>query len=104
VVYFIRAKDGGPVKIGSSIHLLLRLKQLQANSPVELELVAATEGSARFEREVHSRFQHCRLHGEWFEPIDELLNFMAEIGLPEELGEIPDYKAAYKSPWPYRPK
>lgn len=104
MVYFIRQKGGGPIKIGHAIYPLLRLKQIQACSPVEVELIAAMHGSAKLERELHLRFSSSRLHGEWFDDSEELLSYTEEVGLPEDLGGLPDYKAEYKAVFPYRPK
>lgn len=104
MVYFIQQKNGGPIKIGSSVHPLLRLKQIRAHSPVEVELIAAIEGSAKLERELHAKFADNRLHGEWFTSTEELVSYIKDIGLPEDLGKLPDYNSGNTSLCPYREK
>lgn len=103
-VYFIQSPDGGPIKIGHTLHPLLRLKQIQAHSPVPVAIKAAMSGTPKLEKEYHARFKALRLHGEWFEPDAELISFMDEIGLPDNLGQVPNYNADFKSVSPYRPK
>lgn len=71
-LYFIGSQDG-PVKIGVTTNLAQRLEHLQTASPVRLEVLAATEADTWLEREYHRFFNHCRLHGEWFDRSDNLL-------------------------------
>lgn len=77
-VYFIQT-SGGPVKIGRSIRPEVRLAEIQLMSPVPLHLAAAIPGGADKETELHRRFAYCRLHGEWFDPVPELMDLILEI-------------------------
>jgi hypothetical protein len=81
MIYFIRRPDGGPIKIGTTIRLTERLKQLIAEHGPGLEVLAVAEGSYDRERELHRRFSHLR-HGrtEQFEPGDDLVGFIVAEG------------------------
>lgn len=85
-IYFIRQADSpgvtpdthypgvGPIKIGWSSGIDTRLAEIQRMCPVQLVLLGIIEeATMAFERELHTRFRHLRLHGEWFEPSVELL-------------------------------
>lgn len=74
VVYFVQSAIGGPIKIGQSLDPQSRLKELQTGSPFELRLLAVTSNYT--ESELHSQFSFARLHGEWFEPVCELLDLI----------------------------
>jgi len=67
-VYFIQAKEGGPVKIGWTVNPAARLKALQAASPYKLVVRFTLPGTQRLEHYLHERFAPWRLEGEWFEP------------------------------------
>lgn len=69
--YFLQAAEDGPIKIGSSRNLLTRLRGLMTMSPVRLTLLGVMEGD--YEEACHTRFDFCRLHGEWFAPSAEVL-------------------------------
>jgi hypothetical protein len=67
-VYFIgeHLKRGAFVKIGTSINVDKRLKQLQAYSPVRLQVLGKVAGGSELEGVYHLRWQRFRAHGEWF--------------------------------------
>ncbi len=67
-VYFIQGSDGGPVKIGRSVDVERRLKELQAESPVRLVLREKLRGGADDEHQLQAKYAANRIHGEWFEP------------------------------------
>lgn len=68
-LYLIYAREVGRVKIGLSNDPDKRLKQLQIGSPVQLELFAFRNyrNTNVKEVELHERFQHKRVFGEWFD-------------------------------------
>jgi hypothetical protein len=78
-VYFIQGEGGGPIKIGHATYVKSRLKELQSGSPVKLVVLATTPGREREERALHDRFASHRLHGEWFSPAPELLEYIRGI-------------------------
>ena len=73
VIYFIQSRDGGPIKIGLSRRPVKRLKSLQIGRHDELQIIAQAHGTLGDEQKLHSRFARYRLHGEWFEPCEELM-------------------------------
>lgn len=60
--YFIQAGPDGPIKIGSTKNLPVRLRTLCAMSPVPLKLLGVMKGNA--EDRCHLRLGAFRLHGE----------------------------------------
>lgn len=65
-VYFIRQGVTGPVKIGVAKDVVKRVRQLQTNQAVPLRIIRVLEGAGPLEKDLHSRFSHLRLKGEWF--------------------------------------
>jgi hypothetical protein len=80
MIYFIRRPDDGWIKIGVTVRLSERLKQLCAEFGGELEVLAVVDGSRARERELHRQFSHLRAVGEWFEPGDDLTGFIVAEG------------------------
>lgn len=81
--YFIQAEEGGLIKIGTAISPLFRLRTMQTGCPLKLRLIGLTDGDRLFERGLHKKFEGTRVHGEWFEPSEELLALVAECPVPD---------------------
>lgn len=73
VVYFLRAGEDGPVKIGWSTKLASRISGIQTGSPVKLLLLRTIECEPWVESWFHGQFLERRLVGEWFEFDDAML-------------------------------
>lgn len=71
--YAIRCTATGRVKIGKSKNPHSRLRELQTGASAPLELVGIL---ACAEEDAHRRLEEWRLHGEWFEPSDEVEAFV----------------------------
>lgn len=82
MIYFIRSRSGGSIKIGTTVRLSERLKQLVSEAGDDIEVLAVTNGSFSEENALHQRFAHLRQHGEWFEPGDDLLGFIVHEARP----------------------
>lgn len=69
--YVLKAADR--YKVGRSRHPERRLKQIQACSPVPVELAATilNENAPALEARMHATFKPYRAHGEWFEMDEE---------------------------------
>lgn len=65
-VYFIEARLCRAIKIGWATDPRKRLVTLQAQCPDQLDLVFSEPGNGREEAELHARFAHLRMRGEWF--------------------------------------
>lgn len=74
--YFIQAGADGPIKIGSTKNLLIRLRTLCTMSPVPLKLLGVMKGDA--EGRCHFRLGAFRIHGEWFASSPVVLDFIRE--------------------------
>lgn len=75
--YFLQAGDGGPIKIGSTRNLAVRLRTLCMMSPVPLRLLGVIEGEDAEDR-CHFRLGAFRLHGEWFAPSPVVIEFIRQ--------------------------
>lgn len=73
-VYFMA--DGEEVKIGFSIHPPKRMAQIQLSRTGELKILLAIPGTPDDEQQMHDRFAHLRIRGEWFRMTDELKGFI----------------------------
>lgn len=79
VVYFIEDPVEGSIKIGTAQDVQQRLKGLQTGHPRALAVLATTPGDNRLESELHERFAHLRIRGEWFRPEPDLLAFIDRL-------------------------
>lgn len=77
-IYFIQAATG-EIKIGVSqtAKIKSKVRQMQVYCPSKITLLLCiTEDSYATECELHRMFKADRIHGEWFRPSDNLLNFI----------------------------
>lgn len=87
MIYFAQYEnDNGPIKIGLSRNIQKRLAEIQMTCPAPIKLLKVIEGEWEKEARIHYHFSHIRLHGEWFKPEKELLDFIEN---PYEVPEIP---------------
>lgn len=77
-VYFIAAPSARLIKIGVTINLASREKELRAMSPIPLVRLGHMAGDFVDEQALHFRFQHLRDHGEWFSDAPEIRAFITE--------------------------
>lgn len=79
-IYFVQPVGGGPIKIGAAKNVAARVMTIQACSPVTLKVIATIpDKDLSYEKKLHHRFRTCRLHGEWFQPVPTLLNFIESL-------------------------
>lgn len=71
VVYFVRCRTTGLVKIGTTTDPLKRMRSIQSMCPTALECVSAVIGGVDREQAIHDSLGHKRKHGEWFALDDE---------------------------------
>ena len=77
-VYFISDEDGY-IKIGKASNVEARFNQLQTASRQELKVLAVKRGGHVLEGELHKRFSHLRVRGEWFHFTSEIADFIGGI-------------------------
>lgn len=90
-IYFVQVANG-PIKIGFTKNLEVRIKSLQQNCPYELELLAHFVGSGYDEKFLHRIFHKERIHGEWFEPSKSLKSLVREIAAVDRFDSTRLYK------------
>lgn len=66
VVYVIGTPGSNTVKIGRTIDLPKRLRDIQRMSPVPLLVLWTHPGGHELETNLHRHFKEIRSHGEWF--------------------------------------
>lgn len=90
-VYFARAGQDGPIKIGFTRKSPLeRISELQTGCPWRISLIGSLAGQKCHEDWLHDRFDASRLEGEWFLATPELLAVVADTAMasfawPDEL-------------------
>lgn len=92
MVYFIQAEELGLIKIGrtNQSNLILRLKAMQVGSPDKLKLIGVVNDEHSFggERGIHKKFESLWVHGEWYYPGKDLLEFINLLGPLQLVGLI----------------
>jgi hypothetical protein len=83
--YFIQAGADGPIKIGSTRNLIVRLRTVGTMSPIPLRLLGVMKGD--HEEDCHVRLAAFRLHGEWFAPSETVKEFVRSNAITSSAGE-----------------
>lgn len=99
-VYFIKPVGiAGPIKIGCSEYVDVRLACLAAWSPLPLEIVVTIPGSFDLERNIHECLARSYSHKEWFHATDEVTGLVGKLlaGVPIE--EALDLSARHPRAW-----
>lgn len=78
-IYFIYSQSAAAIKIGFSISPETRLKSLKTAHAGDLEILTTIRGTMHEEHELHKKFKHLRLKGEWFAAKPDLLAFIEEL-------------------------
>jgi hypothetical protein len=84
-LYLIREGESGPIKIGRSNDPWKRMDTLQSGNPRQLFMICAFRVGTTahiVERNTHREFIAHRMLGEWYAPVDQLVDFAAARGLP----------------------
>lgn len=75
-VYFIQAEESQRIKIGFSENPIQRLASLSTSSSESLALLASFPATMADERELHKKFAHLRIRGEWFSTSPEIMAYI----------------------------
>lgn len=103
MIYFIQGERTKLVKIGRSAHLTKRLMTLQTGSAEWLTCLAVIE-NVDSEAWYHERFEAARVHGEWFEPTEQLMTFIESLPETKYTGVTVRSKEDGKVPQPAKPQ
>lgn len=76
LTYFIAIEGVDAIKIGQSVDPKERCQQLQAGSPLVLSVIATSKTLS--ESATQERFDHLKIHREWYRAEPELLDFIKE--------------------------
>lgn len=78
VTYVVELEPDGPIKIGRSRNLELRLAQMQTESPYKVRLLGTIPVAEKW---CHRVLAPHRLRGEWFERTREVVTFLERHGI-----------------------
>jgi len=82
-VYFAQSiVPNSPIKIGTATDLWTRLVNIQMVSPFELKILGIIKGSSKLEKVLHRYFSNFRLHGEWFQEVPVIKEFIQRYTHP----------------------
>ena len=84
-VYFIQSEENSLIKIGYTTNLKKRLSKMRTDSPAHLKALFAMEAYRLEEKSIHSGLFECKVHGEWFAPSSELLEYIEEQKFESDL-------------------
>ena len=76
MIYFIRGKESGNIKIGYSATPEKRKSNLQTSHYEELEFIGLMGGSLEDEAKIHETLARFNIRGEWYRPSSEVLEFV----------------------------
>ncbi len=79
MIYIIQSQFDKRIKIGHSENPIIRLRQLRtgSSSPGQYVIKTILPGGSKRESDLKNRFKEFHSHGEWFNPVSELLDFLA---------------------------
>lgn len=78
-VYVVQGDPGTPIKVGVANNPIQRMKGIQTGYPWRLRLLFVVPGDQHLEWYLHERLKGHRLLGEWFEPVDAFLDYVADL-------------------------
>jgi len=81
-VYFLRRREGGPIKIGYTGHASARTRQRVAQTYHDTEVQVLAEGPAcaATDRALRAHFAASKIRGEWFHPTPALMELVHAVG------------------------
>ena len=88
-IYFFKEDEMNSVKIGISYNVSERLSQIQMCAPQTISCAGVMPGNLLMESEIHDKFSHLRIHGEWFRLDEELSEFIKNRTC-QEMAVIPN--------------
>lgn len=94
-VYFLENSTQGLLKVGVSLDVQRRLREIQRDGVGEIHLLGDIPGGFTIERVLHELFGDWRVHGEWFTFTPEIRGTVASI---LELGRYDADEIAVPSP------
>lgn len=78
-IYFVRHPGTGRIKVGVTNCLKTRLSTMWRKGEPPFEVMATQAGSRRVEGRVHALLFDDHVGGEWFEPSERVLAFVAAV-------------------------
>lgn len=81
-VYLVKAAELNRYKIGRSKNPQIRFKDLQQQSPASLTLIHLIQcaDAVKTEKQLHKRFSHYRVGGEWFNLNADAVDYICALG------------------------
>lgn len=103
-IYFV--KSGDFIKIGTTIDIAGRMRDLAHGNPHGLELLATAPGDRDVELAIHKKLGEFRKHREWFldcKPVRDLMQDFLAIGVAA-VSEFYVERCRYSAPMPTGPR
>jgi T5orf172 domain len=94
-VYFIQHGEDGPIKIGVTTEFKDRFASIRSVN-LFVRVLGIMPGGREEEQQLHKQFEKHRIEGEWFRPVDEIVQLA--LSLPKKPPPQPQ-----PIPWWHRP-
>jgi len=91
-VYFVEAVGTNRIKIGITTNLSRRFYSLETDSPYKLNLIYAFPGYRNKEKEIHEKFKHLCVKGEWFKYADEIKDYILKLSSTIDIADVNNIK------------
>ncbi len=95
MIYFIRGKESGNIKIGYSADPEQRKSNLQTANYEELEFIGIMDGSLEDEARIQKMFSAFNIRGEWYNPAKEVVDFAERNAIKSKERIITSFRNGY---------
>ncbi len=106
MIYFIRGKESGNIKIGFSTSPDKRKSNLQTAHYEELEFIGIMNGTLDDEAKIKVMFLEFNIRGEWYRPVQEVMDYVKKnankpkVNIVSSLGND-EYRITFAQPIKY---
>jgi hypothetical protein len=90
MVYFMQGAITGNIKIGMTKSFRQRFSELNSSDVLVCLNTIEMHDDIETETDLHHKFRHLRIHGEWFTPGKDLLEYIAALPKSEHAGRRQD--------------
>ena len=96
MIYFVQSGASPAIKIGTTVNINTRMRELQRYNPEKLNCLLVIHGGHGVEQILHSAFRADHIHCEWYRFSPQIVEAIAKLrDMP--VSEIPKFATALQS-------